>query len=218
VGEKSTKLKQEIEETRDDLSRDVDAVAFKASPQRIVADRVESAKSRVSDLKDRVMGTTHSSTESVRGSAQNATASSSQSLHSAAESARQVPGQVATQVRERAEGNPLAAGLIAFGIGWLVSSLLPASQAETRVAQQGTQLAKDRGAPLLEQAKEQVRQIGHDVGEHFEPAIQEAVESVKATAQQAAVEVKDHGSFAAQTVKDEARSQAEDARAQHTPS
>ena len=39
------------------------------------------------------------------------------------------------------QGNPLAAGVIAFGAGWLISSLLPASRQEQRLAEQTTEKA-----------------------------------------------------------------------------
>lgn len=218
MGEDTTRLRQEIEATRDDLSRDVDAVAFKASPQRIVGDRVEAAKTRAVGLKERVMGSAQETTAQVQGGVGSAVSSTSQTMHSAAETAREMPGQVAGQVTSKAQGNPLAAGLIAFGVGWLISSLLPATDAETRVAQQGADFAKDKGAPLLEQAKQEARQVGQDMAEQLRPAAQEAVESVKSTAAEGAQQVKEHGAAAAQTVKEEARSQAQDARAQHTGS
>ncbi len=41
-----------------------------------------------------------------------------------------VPGQVKT----RAQGNPLAIGLIALGAGWLIGSLMPATDREARLA------------------------------------------------------------------------------------
>src|SRR4029453_14083230 len=57
MGEETDQLRREIETTREDLSRNVDALTYKASPSRIVGDRVEGAKSRVSRAKDRVFGT-----------------------------------------------------------------------------------------------------------------------------------------------------------------
>ena len=39
-------------------------------------------------------------------------------------------------IRQKSEGNPLAAGLIAFGVGWLASSLIPATRREQQVASQ----------------------------------------------------------------------------------
>lgn len=206
MGEDTTRLKQEIEATREDLTRDVDAVAFKASPQRIVGDRVDAAKGRMTGIKERVMGSAHEAGTSAAQTTRD-------KVSGTVDSAREMPGQVAGQVRGRAQGNPLAAGLIAFGAGWLVSSLMPATEAETRLAEQGGHLAKDKGAPLLEQAKQEAKNIGQEMGEHLKPAAQEAAESVKQTAVHGAEQVKEHGTSAAQTVKEEARGQAEQVRA-----
>ena len=40
MGEETEQLRREIEATRGDISRDVDALTYKASPSRIVSDRV----------------------------------------------------------------------------------------------------------------------------------------------------------------------------------
>ena len=41
-------------------------------------------------------------------------------------------GDAPAQVKTKTQGNPLAAGLIAFGAGLLVSSLIPASRRNAR--------------------------------------------------------------------------------------
>ena len=76
----------------------------------------------------------------------------------------------------------MAAGLIAFGVGALVGSLLPASGAE----QQAATKVKDAATPVLSDAAKQVS------GNLKEPA-QQAVEAVKGTATDAAATVKDEG-------------------------
>ena len=43
-------------------------------------------------------------------------------------------GDAPAQVKTKTQGNPLAAGLIAFGAGLLVSSLIPASQGDIPIA------------------------------------------------------------------------------------
>ena len=59
---------------------------------------------------------------------------------------RRCPQKVASGTR----GNPIAVGLIAFGVGWLAASLIPASKVEQRAAEQ----AKDAAAPLLDEVKD----------------------------------------------------------------
>jgi hypothetical protein len=54
-------------------------------------------------------------------------------------------------------GNPLAAGLIAFGAGWLVSSLLPATRREQELADQAKQVAQEKVQPVAQQVAAEVR-------------------------------------------------------------
>jgi ElaB/YqjD/DUF883 family membrane-anchored ribosome-binding protein len=89
-------------------------------------------------------------------------------------------------VREQTEGNPLAAGLVAFGIGWLVSSLMPASDAETNAAQR----AGEAAGPVVEQAKQAVQEVGQEL---------------QGPAQDAAQQIKERAQDAAGSVKEEAR-------------
>jgi gas vesicle protein len=104
-------------------------------------------------------------------------------------------------VVRQTQGNPLAAGLIAFGVGWLVSSLLPASQKEQELAQQAETMLRENKDTLLAPAKE----MAQEMGEQLKPAAQDAVESVKSTAQDAAQTVKDEGQSAVEDVKGQAQ-------------
>jgi len=105
--------------------------------------------------------------------------------------ARSVP----EQARQRARGNPLAAGLIAFGAGWLLSSLLPATESEQQAAAELKDLAAEKGGPV----KEQLSQAG-----------QEATQSLRKSAQQRAQSVKETAAGAASTVAGEAQSRSSD--------
>lgn len=96
----------------------------------------ESVSARASAARDTVAGTASSARETVAGTASSAVGT----VRSAPET-----------VRRRAEGNPLAAGLIACGAGWLLSSLLPASEPEQRVASQVKDFAAEQGRPVAGQ-------------------------------------------------------------------
>jgi hypothetical protein len=104
-------------------------------------------------------------------------------------------------VSDRAQGNPLAAGLIAFGAGWLVSSLLPASRAEANLAGQAVDAAKDHGQPLIDHAKS----VGQEVGDDLKEKATQAATEVKDSAVESAQHVKDEGQSAADGVKDDVR-------------
>jgi len=91
-------------------------------------------------------------------------------------------------------GNPLAVGLIAVGVGWLVGSLLPASSAEERAATK----VKETAAPVVTDAAK-------DAAASLQDPAKQAAESVKAAATDAAAAVKDETASSAHDVRDQAR-------------
>jgi Protein of unknown function (DUF3618) len=201
-------IRQQIEDTRRELSYDVDALNEKVNPARVVDRRMTAAKGRVSRVKERVMGSaqdTSARTQGVAsnaaGSVQGAASSAAGSVQSAASTAVDTVQQTPDMVVRQTQGNPLAAGLIAFGVGWLVSSLLPATEKERQLAQQAETAVKENKDALLAPAK----QAAQEIGEELKPAAQQAVEEVRTTAQDAAQTVKDEGQSAAQDVKGQAQ-------------
>ena len=56
MGEETARLRAEIDQTRRRLTRDVDLLAEKTSPSKIVERRVETTKRGISGIKDKVMG------------------------------------------------------------------------------------------------------------------------------------------------------------------
>ena len=166
-------IRRQIEDTRRELSYDVDALNEKVNPARVMDRRVSAAKGRFTSVKEKVMGTASDTTSSAQGMAHNAvgsvqdTASSAAgAVQNAASSAVSTVQQAPDMVVRQAQGNPLAAGLIAFGVGWLVSSLLPASQKEQELAQQAETMLRENKDALLQPAKE----VAQEVGEQLKPA------------------------------------------------
>src|SRR5215217_800144 len=201
-------IRRQIEDTRRELSYDVDALNEKVNPARVVDRRVSAAKGRITNLKEKVMGTAQDTTSQAHGlasnaagSVQGAASSAADSVSSAASSAVGAVQQTPDQVIRQTQGNPLAAGLIAFGVGWLVSSLLPASEKERQLAQQAESAVREHKDTLLEPAE----QAAQEIGEQLKPAAQDAVESVKSTAQDAASTVKEEGQAAVQDVQGQAQ-------------
>jgi len=96
-------------------------------------------------------------------------------------------------LRQQTTGNPLAVGLIAIGVGWLIGSLLPASSVEEQAAVK----VKDAAAPAVTEAAKDTVSSLHD-------SAQEAVGSVKTVAADAAATVRDEAVSSAQDVRDRA--------------
>ncbi len=165
-------IRRDIERTRAELASDVDTLHEKVSPSAIASRRTEAVKSRFSSAKDSVMGSASSATSSVGDTA----------------------GGAPTAVRSKTQGNPLAAGMIAFGAGWLVSSLLPASEKE----KQATLEAKDKVSEHSDTLTAPLKEAAQSAKDNLQPHAQHAAESVKSTATDAAGTVKDEAQSAKQ--------------------
>ncbi len=215
MGEDPEQLRRDIEATRRELTADVDALTEKVSPARVVERRVERTKSAVSNIKERVMGSASDKAAGISSSTGNgvgtltsgvgdAASSAAASVSGAASSAVSTVASAPDRAKRRTEGNPLAAGVIAFGVGWLASSLLPSSEREQQAASKVTDLAKEHAEPV----KAHLSGVASELKESLTEPAQQAVESVKSTAQDAAATVKEHAQSAGGDVADQAKTAA----------
>jgi ElaB/YqjD/DUF883 family membrane-anchored ribosome-binding protein len=182
-------IRREIEDTRGRLSSDVNALTETVSPSNVARRQADKVTGAATSVKDRVMGTADDMRSTGSG---------------AASSIGHAPGAAAHQARAKTEGNPLAAGLIALGAGWLVGSMLPASEKEKRAAAS----LKEQAQPLVEEAKSVAQETASDLKE---PAKQ-AAENIKETATSAKENVADESRSTADDVKSQAQSSAENVR------
>jgi len=164
-------IRRDIERTRYELASDVDTLHEKVSPSAIASRRTQATKNRLGSLRDRVMGSAH-----------DMTGSASSTGSDVAGSVKQAP----TAVRQQTQGNPLAAGVIAFGAGWLISSLLPSTDKE----QQAAMAAKDQVQEHSDTLTAPLKEAGQGAKENLQPKVQEAAGSVKSTATDGAGTVK----------------------------
>jgi gas vesicle protein len=193
-------LKRNIEQTRRDVGRDVDALTEKVSPGRVVGRRVERARGGVHRLKERVMG----SSESVADSA----GSAMSSVRDMGDQVGEAVGSAPDFARSRTRGTPLAAGAIAFAAGWVIAAALPASTRERELAQE----AKDRALDAAEPVKEQAAQMAQDLKENLREPVQEATEQLKDSASQAATDVADESQSAAEQIAHQTKDSADGVR------
>ncbi len=187
--EELTTTPADIEATRTNLTRDIDELTDKVTPSRVLDRRKEAAKGRMGSLRDKVMGSATNAGGSLSGTASSATGSISDTATGAFNG-----------LESRTQGNPLAAGVVAFGAGMLISALIPASEKEAQAAQKLTQVAKDQGQPLIDEAKS----VGQDMATDLKESAADSAQQVQATAQDSVEAVKQEGQSSAQTVKDEA--------------
>jgi len=208
-------IRADIERTRAELSQDVDAFGEQVRPSALAQRQVDKVKGSALSLKDRIMGTAHDAKDRVASTAHDAKDRVAGSAHDAkdrvagtahgatssvsstASSAAHAVGETPQLVRRQTEGNPLAAGLIAFGIGWLASSLLPS----TRVEQDAARRGQDSTSGLVDE----VKSAAQDVAQNLREPAQEAVQAVKDRASEAASTLKDEGTTQAQGLAEDAK-------------
>ena len=214
-------IRSEIDQTQRELSADVDALTDKISPPRIVERRVRRTRVAMTNMRDRIMGSTSdsyhtagSATSGVAGNVSDRASAARDTVAGAASSAADTVRSAPENIRRGTEGNPLAAGLIAFGAGWLLSSLLPASQPEQQVATQVKDFATEQGRPVAQQLGE----AGQQAAQELRESAQQRAEAVRQTATDAASTVKDEAQSAASDVKDQAQESAGRVRDQAGPS
>ena len=203
-------IRADIERTRSALSNDVDDLAESVKPKNVAGRQVGKVKEAASSLKDRVMGsddddddsrsavgTVSDKASSAKDAVTDKAYAARDSVSDKASDARDAVRQAPSTMKRKAQGNPLAAGAIAFGLGMLVSSLIPSTEKE----REAVSTLQDN----LEPVKEKASEVARDMGESLKPKAQEAAESVKTTTQEGVQSVKEEGQSAAQDVKDQAQ-------------
>lgn len=197
MSENPDAIRADIEATRARLGTNVDAVADKVTPSNIVHRQTDKVKDAVFGVKDRVMGTAGNATSHLHaaaGSAGSAVGDAGSGFGSNVGDAGSAITDAPHRATVKTQGNPLAAGLIAFGAGLLVSSLIPPSQKEREAAEALKSAAEPVTSQLTDAAKEMVQGLQ-------EPA-QDAMDNVKETATDAVQSVKEEGRHAVSDVKE----------------
>ena len=161
MGQEPDELRRDIERRRDELGETIDAIGDRVSPGRIIERRRNRMTDGVRSLRDRMMGTVSAGTDTAGD---------------VAGTVRDHVGPDA--VRQQTAGSPLGAGLVAFGIGFIIAAAFPPTEPEVAVAERAT----DALEPAKDAALEAVRNVADDVKQGATDAAQE----IKSTAVQAA--------------------------------
>ncbi|MDQ0744047.1 gas vesicle protein [Clavibacter sp. B3I6] len=180
-------IRADIERTRNELSIDVDAVADKVTPAKVAQRQTEKVRGAFSNVKDSVLGSASDARANV-GDAVSGTAGGA---------------------KAKAKGNPVGLGLVAFGAGLLIASLIPASDKEKELAS----TVKDKAQPLVEKATDAAKDVASELKEPAQQAAQsvastasDSAGTVKSEAHSTAQDVKGTAQDAKQTVQDDVRS------------
>ncbi|HVL99877.1 MAG TPA: DUF3618 domain-containing protein [Egibacteraceae bacterium] len=215
-------IRQEIEATRRAAEVTLEEIEDRVTPSRVVERTKDQARAKLSDAKASVMGKVEDAKASVMGTVEDAKGSvvgtvgdAKGGVRGTVEDARvtvselkgtvdQAAGRSGQAARQQFRGNPLAAGLIAFGLGAVAGSLMPPTRAEERAAR--------RLDELLAPAKNELVSSGAELAQDLKEEAQEALQEVKGQAQEAVQEVKDDARDAAREVKGEARDAAQEVK------
>jgi ElaB/YqjD/DUF883 family membrane-anchored ribosome-binding protein len=178
VGKDPSEIREEIEQTRDQMGETVEALGYKADVKTRAKENIAGKRDR---LKGRITGTTSRVDEATPDANQ------------LKEGAKRAAGV--------AQENPIGLALGSAAVGFLVGMLVPSTRVEDEkigpVADEVKDRVKETGQEALERgtevaqdaaqsAKETAQQRGQQQAEELRGTAQEKVQEAKAAAEQAA--------------------------------
>ena len=188
MGQDPDAIREDIEQTRAEMSETVEAIGYKADvPSRAkdaVSEKVDNVKSKVSDTATRAKEAVTGTTSRVGDRVVDATPSG---------------GQVKQQARRTAglaKENPLGLAIGAAAIGFLAGLAVPSTRVED-----------ERLGPVADQVKDKVKETGQEAMDRGKQVAQEVASSAADTAKSS---TKEHG----QELADSARQSAQDVRSE----
>lgn len=188
-----SEIRAQIEQTRANLSDDVDALAYEANPRTMAHRQVDKVKAKGSRLLDRILGTAEDVRDSTMEKFQHATDAVTGAASDAGDALTNLPRAARTQ----AQGSPVVAGLVAFGLGLLIAAAIPPTQKEQELAE----TLKEKAQPLVDEVASAAKVVADDLAQ---PA-SEAVDALKDSAMEAVESVKNEGGAAMGDVQNTAK-------------
>jgi uncharacterized protein YjbJ (UPF0337 family) len=157
-----TELKREIEDRRSEISRTVDQMENRVNPGHVAARQTYRIRRAVTEWRDKIMGS-----DQTQGGLKNVIGEVTDTVSTAPD-----------QVMARTRGNPLAAGVIAFGAGALIASLLPETPAERKLAA--------TLQPGVHEATSRLTEAGRNIADDLKGDVRAGVENIRESAASAA--------------------------------
>jgi len=178
MAQTTEELRVQIDEQRSTLGYHLDELGDKVSPKRMVERRTDAVRNKLGGVKEKVMGTAAGAGDQMSDLASHAT-----------DAARNAPDTARHQV----EGNPLAAGLLAFAAGLVVAALLPETSTEQALA--------SNVQPTLEGAASELGIAAQDTVEALKPAAQDAADAVKEQTRDSAQTIKSEATHSSEALR-----------------
>jgi hypothetical protein len=179
MGQDPDAIREDIEQTRDDMSETVEAIGYKADVPSRAKDKVSQT---VDNMKNKVSGTATGAKEAVTGTT------------SRVGEATPSGGQVKQQAKRAvglAQENPLGLAVGAVALGFLAGLAVPS-----------TQLENQRLGPVADQVKDKVKETGQEALDRGKQVAQEVASSAAETAKE---RTQEHGQDLAQSATQNAQ-------------
>jgi len=190
MAEELEEAQAQIAQSRAELTATADDLHDRLSPRRMVSRQGQRMGSRFGAIRESVMGAPTGTMERMSHTLEQGSDAAGVGL----DKLRQMPDSA----RGSAQGNPLAAGLVAFGAGLLMASMVPVSRTEREAA---PSVAQSLG-PAVDHIQSAAKEVGSDVKDDAK----EAAQHVQTVGTKATQNVADHGRSAAREVADDGRS------------
>src|SRR5690349_12170595 len=158
-------IRADIEATREELGQDVDALADKVTPGKIVDRQKTRLRQRFGDVRTRVMGTADDIGHSTAHAASSAGGAVSDAVSSAGHAVSELPHKA----KQTAQGAPLAVGLVAAGLGFVAAVLIPATNRERRLAAN----LREQAQPLVDKAADTAKEVAGSLKEPAKNAFEQ---------------------------------------------
>ena len=186
MGQNPGQIRQDIEETRAEMSETVEAVGYKTDVPSRAKDKVSET---VDNVKNKVSDTATRAKEAVVGTASRAGDAMSESTSRVGD-ATPSGGPVKQQAKHAvglAQENPLGLAVGAIALGFLAGLAVPSTRVEN-----------ERLGPVADQVKDKVKETGQEALDRGKQVAQEVASSAAETAKQSTQE---HGQDLAQGAK-----------------
>ena len=165
MGQEPDRIREEIEQTRAEMSETVDALGYKADvksrAKENLQDKRDSAKESILGVKDRIVG----AGDSVTSTVSDRTPDTEQVKYKA------------RQAKSVAQENPLGLAIGSLAIGFLGGMLIPSTRVED-----------EKIGPLADDVKDKVKETGQEALEHGKQVAQDVAEPAKDTARESGQE------------------------------
>jgi hypothetical protein len=186
MGQDPDAIREDIEQTRADMSETVEVIGYKADvPSRAkdkVSQKMEDVKSKVNETATRAKEAVTGTTSRVGDAASGTAARVGEATPTGGEAKQQAKRAVGL-----AKENPLGLAVGAVALGFLAGLVVPSTRVEN-----------ERLGPVADQVKDKVKETGQEALDRGKQVAQEAASSAAATAKQ---EGREHGHGLAQSAK-----------------